>query len=168
VGFAGTAVEALALDSIETLTGADSARLAVEVTRLASALPGDTAASFRALPYTVRTARRFSPEPGVSAVVATLTRSVNQEAKPLGEQLLVVAERSTSGGRYTPAYHERASGREETLETVEPLAAVRLGADRRPTLVMARDFYDGTAYSLLERVGAGRWRVRWTSAYRGC
>jgi hypothetical protein len=170
VGFAASGVEALPLDSIEALSPPDSARLAAEVTRLASSLPGDTAASFRALPYHVRSARRFSPVDGVTAVVATLTRTVNQEAKPLGEQLLVVAERATSdrGGRFTVGYHERSSGREETLESAEPLVAVRLGADRRPTLVIARDYYEGTAYSLLERTGPSRWRIRWTSAYGGC
>jgi hypothetical protein len=168
VGFAGTGVAALPLDSIEALTSADSAQLAAEMTRLASALPGDTAASFRALPYSVRSARRFTPAPGIAAIVATIVRSVNQEAKPLGEHILLVAERSAAGGRYVAAYHERRSGREETVETVEPLAAVLLGADRRPSLVISRDYYEGTAYSLLERVGPGRWRVRWTSAYVGC
>jgi hypothetical protein len=170
VGFAASGVSALPLDSIEALSPPDSARLAAEVTRLASSLPGDTAASFRALPYHVRSARRFSPAEGVTAVVATLTRSVNQEAKPLGEQLLVIAERPATGAdaRFAVAYHERSSGREETLESAEPLAAVLLGAARRPTLVLGRDYYDGSAYSLVERTGPGRWRVRWTSAYGGC
>ena len=170
VGFAATGVEGLPLDSIEGLSRPDSARLAAEVTRIASLLPGDTAASFRALPYHVRSARRFTPAEGVTGVVATLTRTVNQEAQPLGEQLLVIAERPAGDrdARYTVAYHERSSGREETLEAADPLAAVLLGAARRPTLVIARDYYEGTAYSLVERVGPSRWRVRWTSAYGGC
>ena len=41
-------------------------------------------------------------------------------------------------------------------------------AARRPTLVVARDYGDGMAYALVERLGDARWAVRWSSAYAGC
>lgn len=166
---AGHAVP-LPLDSIETLTGADSAQLAATITRLASLLPDDTAKAFRGLPYSVRTARRFSPAPGVTAVVALVVRRVNLEANPREEHVLLVAERD--GSKPTPtyetSYHERVAGDEDTLESSDALAAVGIGADRRPTIVLSRDFYDGTTYALLERAAPGRWRISWTSPYVGC
>ena len=48
------------------------------------------------------------------------------------------------------------------------LAAVSLGVPARTTIVLARDYGDGSAYSLLERTGARAWRIRWSSAYSGC
>ena len=168
VGFAGGRATPLQLDSLEGLASADSAALAAALARVASGLPGDTARRLRGLPFAVRSARRFTPEPGVQAVVAVLARTLGQEATPLAEHVLLVAERRGNAGPFTAAYHERSLGTEETLESNDVLAAVRLGADGRPTLVLSREYYEGSAYTLLEREGAGRWRVRWTSVYRGC
>jgi hypothetical protein len=175
VGFVGGRAAPIPLDSLEALSSADSAALTVALARAAAGLPGDTARRLRGLPFAVRSARRFSPEPGVDAVVAVLTRTVNQEATPFAERVLLVAERPHgSTGPFTVAYHERALGSEETIESPDVLAAVRLGdggtpgQEGRPTLVLSREYYEGSAYTLLERVGPGRWRVRWTSAYRGC
>jgi hypothetical protein len=169
VGFAAGSATAIPLDSIEDDPPADSARLAADVTRLAAALPGDTAPAFRSLPFAVRTARRFTPAPGVDAVVAQLVRKVNQEARPYEQQIVVVGERAAgSKGKYSAVYFERVAGQEETIETSEVLAAVRLGPAGTPTLVLGRDYGDGTAFSLVERVGEGRWRLRWSSAYAGC
>jgi hypothetical protein len=171
VGFVGASPTSIALDSIEGATAADSATLAAAVTRLAAALPDDTTRAFRGLPFTVRSARRFTIGDGTrEGVVAVLTRAVNQEAAPLSERLLLVAERPRSGGTtaWTVAYHERASGREDDVPATDVLAAVALGPTRRPTLVLARALSDGTRYGLLERTGDLTWRVRWTSATRGC
>ncbi len=169
VGVAAGSATAIPLDSIEDDPPADSAKLAVEVTRLAAALPGDTAPAFRALPFAVLTARRFTPVPGVEAVVAHLVRKVNQEARPYEQHIVVIGERDAkAGGRYSTAYFERVSGPEETIETSDVLAALRLGAEGRPTIVLGRDYGDGTAYSLIERGDDGKWRLRWSSAYAGC
>jgi hypothetical protein len=167
---AGQAV-ALPLDSIEDNTPADSALLAAAVTRLAASLPGDTAPMFRGLPFFVRSARRFTPAPGVEAVVGQLVRKVNQEANPREEHLMVIGERPAGGAAnvpYAAAYVERVSGLEETIEASDVLAAVQLGAERKTTLVIGRDYGDGMVYALVERVGDGRWRLRWSSAYAGC
>ena len=169
VAFVGSRAEPVAVDSIETLASADSAKLAADVARLASALPGDTAAAFRGLPFVVRKVWRFTTPPAGSVLLAVIVRNVNQEANPLQQRLLIVAERDTTvpGSRYRTAYHERISGLEETVETTEPLAVVLLGESRRPTVVLARESATGTSYALLERTPA-TWRVRWTSAHVRC
>ena len=161
---------AIPLDSVDILTGADSARMTAEVSRLASMLPNDTVPAFRGLPFAVRNIRRFSPVPGVSALVAEVVRKVNQEANPREERILLVAERDSgkTTGRYAVAYSERASGTEEDVETTDVLAAVAIGPARTPILVLRREYFEGSAYSLLERVGPKSWRIRWTSAYAGC
>lgn len=170
VAFAAGRALPIPLDSIGALAPADSARLAAEVARVASTLPQDTTSMFRGLPFVVRSARRFSPVPGVQAVAATVTRRVNQEANQRTEQLFLVAERvgESERGSYSAVYTERVEGEEETMELSDVLAAVRLGQDGRPTLVIGRDYGDGSSYSLIERTAGGRWRVQWSSAYAGC
>ena len=155
------------LDSLEGMPRADSARLAADIARVVSALPDTGDSTFTGRPFLVRAAYRFRIGSGVEGVAADVMRTVNQEANPRAEHLLVVAERET-GGRWTAAYVERASGHEETLEVSELLAAVLVGGVEWPTLVLARDYGDGTAYALVEREGTRRWKVRWSSAYAGC
>lgn len=168
VGFQSGRAQALPADSIETMASQDSARLAADVTRLASALPSDTAAALRGIPFGVRTAYRFSPVPGVTAVAAHVTRKLTIEASPMEEHILLVAETDSGDTRFRVAYFERTSGPEETVETMDVLAGVLLGPSRRPTLIVERIGESARAFSLLERVGARSWRVRWTSAYSGC
>jgi hypothetical protein len=145
-------------------------RLATDVVQLAGRLPDDTAGAFRGLPFYVRTIRRFQPVPGVQALVADLSRRINQEADPREEQLLLVAERDSgkTDGPWHVGFSLRASGHEGTVETHDVLAALAVGAARRPTLVLGRYVGDGVAYALLERNGAGRWELRWVSAASGC
>lgn len=169
VGFAVGSAELIASDSISGLTGADSTRLTREIARLASSLPNDTAQAFRSLPFVVRSGRRFEVPPGVQALVTLVVRTLNVEANPRQEQLLIVAERDSGGaGPWQAGYVERSSGTEEELVSNDVLAIVRLGAPRRATIVLGREVGEGASYELLERVGPRRWRVRWTSAYAGC
>ncbi len=170
VAFARGHARSIPLDSTPALAGPDSALVAAEVARLASALPQDAASPFRGLPFVVRDVRRFTPAEGVEALVADVVRRVNQEATQQTEHLLLVAERSTArpNAPWVTAYHERTAGPEETLEMSEVLAAVALGPAGRPTLVVGRDFGDGVAYALVERTGPRQWRLRWSSAYAGC
>jgi len=169
VGFAAGHAAEVPIDSIEGLASADSAKLAADIARIASALPGDTAAAFRGLPFVVKKAWRIQA-PAIGQVLAAIVvRNVNQEANPRQERLLLVAERDTtaSSARYSPVYYERTAGLEETLETTDLVAAVLLGAARQLTIVVARDAGSGSSYALLERID-GRWRRRWASAYAGC
>ena len=170
IAFAANHVRPVPLDSIESFTRADSTRLTVDVARMASVIPDDTATAFRGIPFFVRQIRRFQTEPQSRVLVASVTRRLNQEANPLEEQLLLVAERSdsTSAGRWVPVYYERVSGQEETIETTDVLAAVMLGEGETPAIVLIRDYGDGSAYSLLTRARDGVWRISWSSAYAGC
>ncbi len=170
VAFAAGRVTPLALDSIESQSGADSARLTAEVSRLASLVPDDTAASFRGIPYFVREVRRFRVAPDTHVLIANVTRRINQEANPREEQVLVVAERAGSrpGARYTLAYHERVSGPEEAIESTDVLAVVTLAPGAGPAIVLIRDYGDGSAYALITRAPGGGWRLSWNSAYAGC
>lgn len=158
----------LAVDSIEMLAGADSARLAADVARLASALPGDTSAIFRGLPFVVTKAWRAQIPRGRTVLTAVVVRNVNQEANPRQERILLIAERdSMPSARYSTVYSERSVGLEETIETSDLTGMLLLGAERRPSVVITRDSGHGAAYTLIERVG-GLWQRRWTSAYAGC
>ncbi len=169
IGFVAGRAQALPLDSIEGATRVDSAQLAAEVTRLASTLPNDTANGFRGIPFSVRRALRFTSAAGVQALVADIIRRVPQEANPVEEHILLVAERDSGAttGRYHTVYSERTSGTEEGIETTEILAAVRIGSPSRPAIVLERQGYESLAYSLLERISATMWRVRWTSVHVG-
>lgn len=159
----------VALDSIEALPSADSARLAADIARIASALPGDTSAAFRGLPFVVNKAWRARMPNGPTVLTTVVVRNVNQEASPRQERILLIAERDsgTAALRFTPRYTERKVGLEETLETSDPISIVLLGADRHPTVVVARDAGNGLSYALIERI-AGQWQRRWASAYAGC
>jgi hypothetical protein len=162
-------VQPVPLDSIEGLAPQDSARLAADITRLASALPYDTSRTFRGIPFAVRIAYRFSAASGVQALVADVVRKLNQEANPLEQHTLIVAERDSGGqSPYHVVYHERSAGSEESLETTDVLAALRFSNPSRIALVLLREGIDTSAYALLERRPSGQWRVRWTSVHTGC
>lgn len=170
VAFVRGAVTPVPLDSIEGLSSPDSAQLAAELTRLASALPVPESRTFRSIPFAVRTAYLFSAAPGVEGVIADVVQKLNQEANPLEQHTLIVAERDSThpDSTFRTVYHERTSGSEEKLETTEVLAAVRYSLSHRMALVLLRDGAESSAYALLERSERGTWRVRWTSVYTGC
>jgi len=165
--FAAGRVTSIPLDSIEGLAPRDSARLAADLTRLASALPDDTSRTFRGLPFVVLRAYRARGL-DTSFVVATLARRVNQEDSPKEERLVLVVDvRGDDARTWNVAWKERASGREEELVVAEPLLAYRAGAARNTHLLFGRD--DGVALGAAVLVrAAGGWRVQWESAVAGC
>src|SRR5262245_4101011 len=79
------------IDSIEGLPTADSAKLAADIARIASALPGDTSAVFRGLPFVVNKAWRARLTNGQTLLAAVVVRNVNQEANPRQERILLIA-----------------------------------------------------------------------------
>ena len=169
VAFAAGRATPVALDSLEVITGADSARLTAEVARLASLAPNDTASAFQGIPYFVRQVRRFRTG-DTHVLIANVTRRINQEANPREEQVLLIAERQGTqpDARYTLTYHERVSGHEEAIESTDVLAVVALAPSGTPAIVLIRDYGDGTAYALIARAPGGDWRLAWNSAYAGC
>lgn len=170
VGFLGAQVEPVALDSVDQLSARDSSALVAEASRLASAVTASTSPSFQGLRFTAHEIHRFEVAPGVQALAAHLIRKVNQEADPKEEQTLLIAERDSgvTSGPYQLAYAERWHGSEEEISTSEVVAAMRLAGTSQPTLIVAREGEEGLAYSWLERAGARRWTLRWTSAYARC
>jgi hypothetical protein len=175
IGLVGARLSPIPLDSVGSLSASDSAALVAEVARLASALPvRDGAARVRGLPFSVQDVRRFRTPSGLEIIIAHVVRRVHQEANPVEERTLLIAERDSTRqreqrpGRYTLAFHQRAVGPEETLEGSEVLAALTTRDASRPVLVVARESEDGVRYSLLERLGRRSWRVKWTSALVRC
>jgi hypothetical protein len=170
VGFVGATVQPVRLDSIENMTSADSARLAAEVTRLASTLPNSGGDRLVGLPFSVLSLWRFRSAPGVEGVAANLVRRVNQEARPFEERTLLIAERDSTrrDDRLTLAYFDRAQGTEESVESRDVLAVARMSPSAQPMLVIARDFGDGMAYAFIERDPSGRWREKWRSGRGRC
>ena len=170
VGFVGATVQAIRMDSIESMSRADSARLAADVTRLASTLPTGGGDRFVGLPFTVTSLWRFRAGPGAEGVAANLVRRINQEARPFEERTLIIAERDSTRReeRLTLAYYDRSQGAEETVESRDVLALARPTPDAQPMLVLGRDYGDGMAYALIQRDPSARWREKWHSARGHC
>lgn len=160
VGLLGRSARSLRMDSIEVLPPADSARLVADLARLASALPVHRNSRFSGLPFAVLGARRLETD-GRQVVVAQLVRRLAQEAAPLEERTLVIAERPAGAKRepYVVTHSRRSEGSEDTAEHFEVLAAIR--GRQTPLLLLSRDELSRTTYELLERADDG-WRVRWS------
>ena len=174
VGLVNTRLTPVALDSVASLSAADSAALVAEVARIASTIPARSRATqLRGLPFFVQDLRRFRVAPGVDALVAHVIRRVHQEARPVEERTLLIAERDSaqqaSGAKgYAVAFYQRSVGSEETLEGSEVLAAFSRHPRPHPLLVVARESESGVRYVILERTGTRQWRVSWTSALLHC
>jgi len=168
VGFAVGHAQAIKLDSIEAMPSADSAALAVSLAQSAATLAIASDPTFRGLPFRVRSAYTFRLD-SVDVVIADVVRSVNEEANPRVEHLLFIAERPRgSSGKYNAGYYSRSAGAEETTQTSEVLAAVRLGASKKPAVIVNMEYDDGRTLGLIERVSAGKWQFVWRSAFTDC
>ena len=177
VGFASGHARAIPLDSTESLSRADSTQLAADLARTSSALPDDTVAAFRGIPFVVRGVYRFFLPPATGSarkrevIIADVNRRLATEANPREERLLLIAERDSGAtDGLTAGYTLRNSGAEDAVEATEVLAAVDLGTPtaRRPAVVLNREIGNTTGYAMVERVSAGKWRMTWKSAWTGC
>ena len=168
VGFASGHAYEIRLDSIEGMSSTDSAALAAAIAQTAATLPAASAPTFRGLPFRVRSAYTFRLD-SVEAVVADVVRSVNEEANPRLEHLLIVGERpASSRGKYDVGYFHRSAGAEESTEATEILAVVRIGSAKRPAVVINIEYDDGGKLGLIERSGPAQWGSTWRSAYTDC
>jgi hypothetical protein len=168
IGFAGAHVQAIKLDSIEAMPSTDSAALAVSLAETAATLVNASDPAFRGLPFRVRSAYTFRLD-SVDVVIADVIRSVNEEANPRIEHLLMIGEkRAGSVGKYNTGYYSRTAGAEETTQATEVLAAVRIGSSRKPAVVVNIEYDDGRVMGLIERVAPGQWRSVWRSAFTDC
>ena len=168
VGFAKGHAHAFKLDSIEAMPSRDSAALAASLAQTAAMLPAASDPTFRGLPFRVRSAYTFRLD-SIDVVVADVVRSVNEEANPRLEHLLVIGERTAgTTGRYTVGYYGRTAGAEETTQATEVLAAVQIGSTKKPAVVVNVENDEGRNLGLIERVAPGQWRFVWRSAYTDC
>lgn len=168
VGFASGHVHSIVLDSIDAMPSTDSAALAVSLAQTAATLPIIADPTFKGLPFRVRSAYTFRLD-SINVVIADVVRSVNEEANPRLEHLLIIGERTTgSTGRYRVGYYNRTAGAEESTQATEILAAVLIGSGRRPAVVVNIEYDDGGKLGLIERTGPGEWSATWKSAYTDC
>ena len=168
VGFASGHVRSIVLDSIESMPSADSAGLAASLAQMAATLPVVSDPTFRGLPFRVRSAYTSRLD-SIDVVIADVVRSVNEEANPRVEHLLIIGERPVgTKGKYNLAYYSRTAGAEESTQATEVLAAVQIGATRRPAIVINIEYDDGGKLGLIERTNSGEWSATWKSAYTGC
>ena len=168
VGFSSGRVHAIVLDSIEAMPSADSAALAASLAQMAATLPIVSDPTFRGLPFRVRSAYTFRLD-SIDAVIADVVRSVNEEANPRLEHLLIIGERPAgTRGKYNLSYFNRTAGAEESTQATEVLAAVQIGAEKRPAIVVNIEYDNGGKLGLIERTGSDEWRATWKSAYTDC
>jgi len=168
IGFARGHAQAIKLDSIEAMPSTDSAALAASIAQAAATLSIASDPTFRGLPFRVRAAYTFRLD-SVGVVLADVVRTVNEEANPRLEHLLIIGERAAgTAGRYNVGYYSRTAGAEETTQATEVLAAVRIGPSKKPAVVVNIEYDDGRKLGLIERVASGQWRSLWRSAYTDC
>lgn len=168
VGFAAGHAHAIMLDSIEAMPSTDSAALAASLAQTAATLPIASDPTFRGLPFRVRSAYTFRLD-SVEVVIADVVRSVNEEANPRLEHLLIIGERSAeTGSKYAAGYYSRTAGPEETTQATEVLAVVRIGSSRKPAVIVNIEYEDGRKLGLIERIARGEWHSIWRSAYTDC
>jgi hypothetical protein len=168
VGFASGHVRPIVLDSIESMPSADSAGLAASLAQMAATLPVVSDPTFRGLPFRVRSAYTFRLD-SIDVIIADVVRSVNEEANPRVERLLIIGERPVgTKGKHNLGYYSRTAGAEESTQATEVLAVVQIGATRRPAIVINIEYDDGGKLGLIERTNSGEWSATWNSAYTDC
>ena len=168
IGFVSGRVQPITLDSIEGMPPADSAALAVSLAQTAATLPVASDPTFRGLPFRVRSAYRFRLDT-VDVVIADVVRTVNEEANPRVEHLLVIGEkRHGASGKFDVGFYSRNAGPEESTQATEILTAIRLGAEQKPAVVLSIEYDEGGKLELVERSAPGEWRATWKSAYTDC
>jgi len=157
----------LPLDSMEGMTGPDSARFVTDIRKAALSLIDGVDPVFRGIPFFIRKGYRLTMSAS-SVVIGDAVRKINEEANPREEHLFLLAERSGDDTVYRIGFHLRSAGAEESLETSEILAALRLTQSGRLVMVITFDYEDGGKIGLLERLAAKNWQVVWKSAYTDC
>ena len=168
IGLESGRATAIALDSIDAMSSADSARFAIEVTRLAANLPKTRDSVFGVVPFLVRNAFRFRTSE-IEGVIANVQRSIHSEANPREEQLFLIAERPVGGaGAYRVAFSRRGAGAEGGTAVVNVLTLVALSDGGRPAMIVSLEYEEGASLELIERRAPGMWTSTWRSAYSGC
>jgi hypothetical protein len=168
VGFVSGRASSISLDSIEGRSSTDSAALAASLALTAAVLPVASDPTFRGLPFRVRSAYTFHID-SVEIVIADVVRTVNEEANPRVEHLFIIGERPLGAvGKFNAGYSSRTAGAEDAVQAIDVLAAVRIGRDKHPAVVIDIEYDDGGKFGLIERTTPGQWAATWRSAYTDC
>jgi len=167
LAFPAGRVEGVAFDSLPLLSGADSADRTRSGALTASRVPDDTVLAFRGRPFIVRQASRFSMGIDTIGTLYEVIRLVAQEANPLQEQILIIAEEGPTG-EPEPVFFRREIGAEESMGSIELLGVLRVKASGRLALLVRRERETGFVLEWIERSTRGKWYVRWRGAVDGC
>jgi len=165
VGFVGRPPEGVRVDSIRAISRQDSAALTPMIFGLASSVQNTPGGRFSGLPFSLVDFWRVRTPGGVTIVIATTKRQINQEDSPRDERTLLIAEADASGA-FKRVYSARSAGPEETVEGSELLAVVSFQGAMQ--LVFSHDFGEEVSYSVVERLPAGSWTLRWSSRRFSC
>lgn len=160
----------IAVEAIGELAPRDSSSFAIQMSRLASALPDDSiSAPFRGLPVVVREAWRLQLGDGTLVAVAVAIRSKNVESDPRAEILTLIGERDRNSGSedWRVAWARRDAGPEDRIEGADLLAALQL-RNGHAVVVFVREGERGLQVEFVERLATGSWRTRWSSAVLSC
>jgi hypothetical protein len=152
---------------VDATRGKDSTTLIADILGVALQLPQGADAAFKGIPFSVRNAFRLAV-PEASVIVGEVVRKINEEANPREEHVLVVAERRSTGGAYHLGFHMTSAGAEESLQTTDLLAAIKIVKTGRLAVVVSFDYEDGGKIGLLEKTSESTWQLIWKSAYTGC
>jgi hypothetical protein len=167
VGFSYRTAKALNLDSLSAASSQDSIAMTSELARLSSAITAGGDPAFQGLPFTVREAYRVSLTDAI-VIVGDVVRTINEEANPREEHLVLIAEKRTGDAEYRTAFYTRSAGSEDEVRTSEILAAVRFTRTNRAAVIVSFEYEEGGRTALVERVQPGTRRMTWQSAYSGC
>lgn len=167
IGFSYRTAKGLPLDSLESASSADSVAITTELARLSSMVTATGDPAFQGLPFTVREAYRLKLA-DVAVLIGDVVRTINEEANPREEHLLLIAEKNASSSQYRTAFYSRAAGSEEQVRTNEILAAVQFVNGNHAAIIVSFDYEDGGRVALIERISSGEWKLVWRSAYTGC
>ncbi|MFN2601264.1 MAG: hypothetical protein ABR582_00750 [Gemmatimonadaceae bacterium] len=167
IGLEAGRVKGIKVVPIDATKGKDSTTLIADVLSVVSQLPLGGDAAFKGIPFSVRNAYRLAT-PETLAIVAEVVRKINEEANPREEHVLIIAERRSTIVPYQLAFHMISAGAEESLQTTDLLAAIKVVKTGRLAFVVSLDYEDGGKLGLLEKVSDSNWQLIWKSAYTGC
>lgn len=158
------------IEDASDLSPRDSATLVASISRLASAIPDDSASiPFHGLPVVVRDVWRFRLTDSTMVIVAVTTRSLNLESNPRSEARTLIAEADPSKGEvaWRTGFSEHVAGPEDRVERMDLLAAFRVRGSK-PAVALVRGGDDGLQLEIVERDAAAAWRLHWSSLSLPC
>jgi len=157
IGISNAGARAMRADSLDAMPEADSVRYLAAMARLASVVVAPVSSRLTGLSFALAGLRRVQFG-DTTVIVAQLVRRVNQEANPIEERTLIVAEQ-IGKAEFVTVHSSRSEGTDETAAHHDLAGAFR--STGAIYLLLTTDSPAGSMIEVLERSG-GAWRVRWT------